>query len=66
MPGKVIDVLVKDKMQVSKGDALIILEAMKMEHTIIAPIDGIVKSIHYMVGDMIDEGVELLVIDKGN
>ena len=64
MPGKVIDVLVKEGEDVSKGQALLILEAMKMEHTICAPMDGTVKSIHYAAGDMLDEGVELLVVEE--
>ena len=37
-----------------------ILEAMKMEHTIMAPTAGIVEKLHYAVGDMVSEGEELL------
>ncbi len=64
MPGKVVQVLVSEGDSVSKGTALLILEAMKMEHTITAPIDGVVSGLHYHEGDMIDEGVELLVLDS--
>jgi 3-methylcrotonyl-CoA carboxylase alpha subunit len=64
MPGKVIDVLVNKGDKVEKGTALLILEAMKMEHTITAPLDGTVTALHYAVGDMLDEGVELLVVEK--
>ncbi len=64
MPGKVIEVLVKKGDFVKKGSALLILEAMKMEHTISAPLDGIVTILHYAAGDMLDEGVELLVVDE--
>ena len=45
---------------VSKGAPLIILEAMKMEHTIAAPANGTVEAIHYRVGDQVEEGVELI------
>ncbi len=64
MPGKVIEVLVQEGDKVKKGTALIILEAMKMEHTISAPLDGTVTALHYAAGDMLDEGVELLVVEE--
>ncbi|NKB39230.1 MAG: acetyl-CoA carboxylase biotin carboxylase subunit [Gammaproteobacteria bacterium] len=64
MPGKVIDVLVTEGDKVAAGAPLLILEAMKMEHTICAPLDGTVKTIHYKAGDMLDEGVELLVVEE--
>jgi 3-methylcrotonyl-CoA carboxylase alpha subunit len=37
-----------------------VLEAMKMEHTIAAPADGVVEAIHYRAGDQVDEGTELV------
>jgi 3-methylcrotonyl-CoA carboxylase alpha subunit len=64
MPGKVIEVLVSEGEVVKKGMPLLILEAMKMEHTITAPMDGTVKTLHYAAGDMLDEGVELLVVEE--
>jgi 3-methylcrotonyl-CoA carboxylase alpha subunit len=64
MPGKVIDVLVNKGDVVKKGTPLIILEAMKMEHTITAPLDGTVTALHYAAGEMLDEGVELLVVEE--
>jgi acetyl/propionyl-CoA carboxylase alpha subunit len=63
MPGKVIEMLVAIGDEVKKGAPLVILEAMKMEHTINAPVDGVVSAVHYAAGDMLDEGVELLVIE---
>ncbi len=60
MPGKVIAVLCTAGAKVAKGTPLIILEAMKMEHTIIAPGRGTVKDIHYKVGEQVAEGAELL------
>jgi 3-methylcrotonyl-CoA carboxylase alpha subunit len=64
MPGKVIEVLVNAGDVVKKGTPLLILEAMKMEHTITAPMDGTVTTLHYAAGDMLDEGVELLVVEE--
>ena len=60
MPGKVIAVLTTAGAKVAKGTPLIILEAMKMEHTIIAPGRGTVKEIHYKIGEQVAEGAELL------
>ncbi len=60
MPGKIIAVLTAAGAKVAKGTPLIILEAMKMEHTIVAPGRGKVTQIHYKVGEQVDEGVELL------
>ena len=60
MPGKIIAVLTKSGAVVDKGTPLIILEAMKMEHTIIAPGKGTVKEIHYKVGEQVAEGAQLL------
>jgi 3-methylcrotonyl-CoA carboxylase alpha subunit len=62
MPGKVIKVMAKAGAKVTKGDALLILEAMKMEHTITAPADGVVKEIHYAAGEQVLEGAELITL----
>jgi len=60
MPGKVVSVLVEAGEQVARGAALMVLEAMKMEHTITAPADGVVDRVRYSAGDQVDEGAELL------
>jgi 3-methylcrotonyl-CoA carboxylase alpha subunit len=60
MPGKVVAVLVKDGQEVSKGEPLVIMEAMKMEHTISAPGDGVVEEVLYQVGDQVADGAPLL------
>jgi 3-methylcrotonyl-CoA carboxylase alpha subunit len=60
MPGKIIAVLTAPGAKVAKGTPLVILEAMKMEHTVIAPGKGTVKEIHYKVGEQVAEGAELL------
>lgn len=54
MPGTVLDVQVKAGQQISKGDVLIILEAMKMENEIMAPQDGVVTSVAVKKGDSVN------------
>jgi len=63
MPGKVIQVMTKTGAKVAKGDALLVLEAMKMEHTITAPAGGVVKEIHYGAGEQVLEGAELITLE---
>ena len=63
MPGKVIKVITEAGAKVSKGQALLILEAMKMEHTITAPVDGVVKEVHYRAGEQVLEGAELISLE---
>ena len=60
MPGKVVSFAVKAGEQVKKGQALAVMEAMKMEHTIAAPADGTVAELLYAPGDQVAEGAELL------
>ena len=62
MPGKVVSFLVKAGDTVSRGQALAVMEAMKMEHTIAAPADGVVAEILYAPGDQVLEGAELLTM----
>jgi 3-methylcrotonyl-CoA carboxylase alpha subunit len=60
MPGKVVAVIARDGQTVKKGEPLVIMEAMKMEHTIAAPSDGLVEEILYAVGDQVADGAPLL------
>ena len=60
MPGKVVSFAVKAGDKVTKGQALAVMEAMKMEHTISAPLDGVVEELLYLPGDQVAEGAELL------
>jgi 3-methylcrotonyl-CoA carboxylase alpha subunit len=63
LPGKIIDLRVKAGDTVSKGQPLLVLEAMKMEHTLTAPADGKVKSVRYGIGEQVAEGAELVEFD---
>jgi 3-methylcrotonyl-CoA carboxylase alpha subunit len=63
MPGRVIKLFVEPGAKVVKGQPLLILEAMKMEHTITAPADGTVKEIHYAAGEQVLEGAELIKVE---
>ncbi|HXV73135.1 MAG TPA: biotin/lipoyl-containing protein, partial [Sphingomonadales bacterium] len=64
MPGKILDVLAKDGQKVKKGDALIIMEAMKMEYTLKAPRDGKVKGLNAKAGEQVAESKVLLEIEE--
>ena len=63
MPGRIIKVMAQAGRKVAKGDPLLILEAMKMEHTITAPADGIVTELHYAAGEQVLEGAELIRLE---
>ncbi len=60
MPGKVVSFLVAAGATVQRGQAVAVMEAMKMEHTLHAPRDGVVAELRYAVGDLVAEGDELL------
>ena len=62
MPGKVIDLKVKVGSKIKKGDTLVILEAMKMEHTIKAIEDGVVDELFISDSDQVENGALLMVI----
>ncbi|MES2037950.1 MAG: acetyl/propionyl/methylcrotonyl-CoA carboxylase subunit alpha [Pseudomonadota bacterium] len=64
MPGKIVAVLVNKAQEVKKGDALLIMEAMKMEHTISAPHDGVIDEVLYAIGDQVTEGAQLLAFQQ--
>jgi 3-methylcrotonyl-CoA carboxylase alpha subunit len=63
MPGKVVSFAVKAGDIVKKGQALAVMDAMKMEHTIAAPVDGKVAELLYAPGDQVVEGAELLRLE---
>lgn len=59
MPGKIIAVQVKAGDEVRKGQTLIIVEAMKMEHVLVAPFDAMLAAVSAHVGDQVNEGETL-------
>jgi len=65
MPGKVVAVLVAAGAKVSRGQPLMVMEAMKMEHTIAAPADGEVAELLHQVGDQVAEGAALIAMKAG-
>ena len=65
MSGLVVAVMVKPGEKVAKGSPLMVLEAMKMEHTIAAPAAGTVKAVNFAAGDRVKEGADLVDLDGG-
>ncbi|GAB4320398.1 MAG: hypothetical protein Kow00127_12670 [Bacteroidales bacterium] len=63
MPGKVIKIAVNEGQTVTKGDLLLIVEAMKMENSILATRDGVVKKVNVSAGEMVDSSKELVLIE---
>jgi 3-methylcrotonyl-CoA carboxylase alpha subunit len=63
MNGTMVTLLVETGEQVKKDDALLVMEAMKMEHTIRAPGDGWVSEFYYKAGDLVDGGAQLLAFE---
>ena len=61
MPGRVVAIHVQLGDKVKVGDSLLVVEAMKMEHTITAPFDGEVAEINYAQGDQVNEGDQLII-----
>ena len=64
MPGKVVDLKVKTGSKVKKGDTLVILEAMKMEHQVKAPEDGKITKVLIKKDDQLENGALLMVLDN--
>jgi 3-methylcrotonyl-CoA carboxylase alpha subunit len=64
MPGRIIAVLAEAGAEVAKGQPLIVMEAMKMEHTIKAPTEGKIGKVRYAVGDQVEDGAELIVFEE--
>ena len=62
MPGSVVRIEVSEGVTVTAGAPIIVLEAMKMEHTVRAPADGVIASIPVAAGDQVDSGQVLAVV----
>lgn len=63
MPGIVIDVLIEIGASISKGDSLLVLEAMKMENVLKSPTDGVVKSILVKKGQNVDKNDVMIIFE---
>jgi propionyl-CoA carboxylase alpha chain len=63
MPGRVLSIAVREGQQVERGQLLLILEAMKMEHRITAPADGSVKSVKVSEGEQVANGAVLVMLE---
>ena len=63
MPGKVVEIKIKKGSNIKKGDTLVILEAMKMEHKVLAPDNGKIKEVLIKENDQVENGQTLVVLD---
>jgi 3-methylcrotonyl-CoA carboxylase alpha subunit len=63
MNGAVVAILVEKGQHVTKGETLVIIEAMKMEHSISSPYDGVVDNIFFAEGDLVNEGSDLISVE---
>ena len=64
MPGKIVSVAAKAGATLKKGDPILVLEAMKMEHTLTAPFDGVLAELNANAGAQVSEGVVLAKLEK--
>jgi acyl-CoA carboxylase subunit alpha len=64
MPGKILAVRVQPGQSVRRGETLVILEAMKMEHDVAAPHDGVVRELRVEAGQQVDAGDVLVVLEE--
>ena len=62
MPGKIVAVPAKPGGTVAKGQPVVVLEAMKMEHALVAPFDGVVETVGVAVGDQVADGTVLATV----
>ena len=65
MPGKLVRILVGSGQKVAAGEALVVLEAMKMEHTLHAAADAVVAAVHGQPGDVVPQKALLVSFEKG-
>ncbi|QQR80965.1 MAG: biotin/lipoyl-binding protein [Deltaproteobacteria bacterium] len=63
MPGQVVKVLVQEGQSVKAGEMLVVMEAMKMEHSISAPKDSKVKKVNFQQGDKVNMGDKLVELE---
>lgn len=63
MPGKVLSISANPGQAVSKGDTILVFEAMKMENSVVAPQDGTIASIAFGVGDSFEAGAVIATLN---
>ncbi|MBK8364577.1 MAG: biotin/lipoyl-binding protein [Bacteroidetes bacterium] len=63
MPGMVLQVMVESGQQIKKGDAIVVLEAMKMENILKSPSDGVVKTVKVIKGDKVEKNQVMVFLD---
>jgi len=66
MSGKIIALIASPGATIEKGAPLLVMEAMKMEHTIVAPANGTLKAFRFAIGDQVPEGAELVEFEKAS
>ncbi len=64
MPGKVVSIRVAPGDTVQRGDVLVVIEAMKMEHSVRSPAAGTVATVHVTDHEQVDNGQVLVVVDQ--
>ena len=64
MPGTVVKVLVQEGQEVAAHQPLVVLEAMKMEHVVAAPYDGVVRRLPYASGALVAKGASLVELEE--
>ncbi|AKF04705.1 acetyl/propionyl/methylcrotonyl-CoA carboxylase subunit alpha [Sandaracinus amylolyticus] len=64
MPGKILQVLVSEGQHVAAGDTIVVMEAMKMEHAVKAPHEGVITELRARVGDQVEGGVLIAVVSE--
>jgi biotin carboxyl carrier protein len=63
MPGMVLHVMVENGQNIKKGDAIVVLEAMKMENILKSPADGVIKKVHVSMGDKVEKNQIMVNLD---
>ena len=64
MPGKILEVKVSNGQSVAAGELLLVMEAMKMEHRIVAPSDGVITTVNFSTGDQVQQGDILVEMEE--
>jgi 3-methylcrotonyl-CoA carboxylase alpha subunit len=64
MPGRIVKLLVRAGDQVKMNQTLLVLDAMKIEHLVTAPHDGVVEAVRFTEGDQVDVGADLVVLEE--